>query len=659
MSGPPVSKMLNSNHLKNASTDELVSFMNFLKTGASGPLHYFGSLEGEGPCISSQPQKGIEDMHPSRRNSCYSDSHHTSDQTDMSQQGHRSTTPTSRDISYVTARSLKVAPALPSHVNVQNDINDWQDFHHHPHAQQLLRQPPTEAFNRIEIEATLHKTLELDYLLTVKELKSYENLAETAGMEYVRALAAFEDAEKFALEKRRELQAALQDRSEIYSIIRYLTARVESLDVRVKDGNQRLVRMGLDASGGMNKAVANAEGCRQHQHPHHQTLHQQETESIPSPQVFHDHPSPSFSGPPSSRRDSEINNQFGHSVQAPDHAVFEYGLPPGIADPAIHKRARTTSPVTDDAKSFPERYSSLSMAPSEITDISPPAAPTMAVAVPSPAACIFYQGGQCNGSVCGMKSPHTCIRCHENHPAILCKKDRNVCVKWNMDAWNSAGTCRIVDCRRHHECIRCGTSHPAIICPENLDNYLMEYLAKCRLEGHHPDDLGQMEMLITRRSAITAATGNSLQPPVGAPTPLPPGSMARNNVVQPHPLHLAAAASMAASGKDEAGGSGLILPLANAPHGYAVGGMAGGPMLLVDPERASKRVRADDAHAILTGFRTSHGSLLTDSERRMICRDYNNFKCDVDDSRCRFKHACLRCGLTDHRERNCLVTEAA
>ncbi|KAI8854912.1 hypothetical protein BC829DRAFT_105036 [Chytridium lagenaria] len=376
---------------------------------------------------------------------------------------------------------------------------------------------------------------------------------------------------------------------------------------------------------------------------------------------------------PSNRPDSV--NDYAHPYTNGDASANEFMVLLLETCPIL-KRPRTTSPVGDDGRTFPERYSSLSMAATEITETSvlPACGSIVPASVPRPAACIFYQGGQCDGSVCGINSPHVCIRCHEAHPAILCKKDRNVCVKWNMDdcgpvchrehrclrcasldhtlrncpmrpintaeycfAWNSAGTCRIVDCRRQHECIRCGTSHPAIICPENLDQYLLEYLGRCRADNFPADELAHLELLINRRSAMTAAAGASLSVSTSSSAP-PPQVSSRSNGVQPHPLHLAAAAAL------RVGGSG------------GIGGLVGIP----DPDRASKRVRSDDPHAmILTGFRTTHGSLLSDVERKQICRDYNNFKCEVDDSRCRFKHACLRCGMTDHRERNCLVHDSS
>ncbi|KAJ3201286.1 hypothetical protein HDU82_008234 [Entophlyctis luteolus] len=43
--------------------------------------------------------------------------------------------------------------------------------------------------------------------------------------------------------------------------------------------------------------------------------------------------------------------------------------------------------------------------------------------------------------------------------------------------------------------------------------------------------------------------------------------------------------------------------------------------------------------------------ILSNSERGIICRDFNNGKCGLD--KCRFKHVCLRCGDSSHQEKRC------
>ena len=48
-------------------------------------------------------------------------------------------------------------------------------------------------------------------------------------------------------------------------------------------------------------------------------------------------------------------------------------------------------------------------------------------------------------------------------------------------------------------------------------------------------------------------------------------------------------------------------------------------------------------------------SLLHESERKTICRNWNNNRCDLDN--CRFRHVCLRCGSEGHRERQCSVSQ--
>ncbi|KAJ3279866.1 hypothetical protein HDU76_009370, partial [Blyttiomyces sp. JEL0837] len=283
-----------------------------------------------------------------------------------------------------------------------------------------------------------------------------------------------------------------------------------------------------------------------------------------------------------------------------------------------------------------------------------------------PPSCVAYQKGECVVTQKECKGLHVCIRCGGNHPVILCKKDRNVCVKWNMEAWNSAGTCRIVDCRRLHECIRCGASHPSIICPENLDNYLAEYIKRRRAEGYKDEELMRLEIQLAHSlpttitpstSAVAAASSSSLSSSgmysssgvysgsnSGLNTPMAtPGMMQMNlnntassgmnmnqlgNLNQMglsngigmgmgthHPMHIAAAAAAAAAmraanmtqqqqhqqqqqqqqqqqvlGNPQGSMTPTMQPSALSMHHYA-------NMLAMDPERANKRLRAEDPAA--------------------------------------------------------------
>ncbi|KAJ3105828.1 hypothetical protein HDU97_007472 [Phlyctochytrium planicorne] len=667
LSGPLVSKMLDSKHLKNASTEELLSFMNFLKNGVSPSMTFFkqndedeqsNSYEKEG--MRTRTYSGFEDGNLSRRSSIIGGHDHTTKQqrpdainTDPNafrgmlppapmsapQEGHYRSYPLQRS-------SSSMSNNHPMH----GFDHEWSDngSYHSP-----SRPIQNDSNYRYEVESTLHKTLEMDYFLTLRELKSYKNLADTAALEYRRAFSAMEEAEKIFQERRKDLEIAIQERSELMSITKYLSSRIDSMEARLKDGNQRLIRLGMEPVA--KAKVSGSDSCKHgdhegHHHHHHHHNHAHNDQHMP--------------------RYYENGSQILRRNSEPEFSSFLGPEPPCDMMPGMMalneqmnlKRTRTISPNSEDSKTFVETMSTSSKGFAESISNLPVSAPGSAMGSPDRKAiipaCVFYQGGQCNGSVCGHKSPHACIRCNDNHPAILCKKDRNVCVKWNMDvkadcgttcqrehrclrcastdhtlrscpirplganeycfAWNSAGTCRIVDCRRSHECIRCGTSHPAIICPENLDQYLWDYHAKCRQDGVHQNDLLQLEILINRRSAVASTLLNaaSTQGPRALANGSAPsvaalagslGAMARSNGVQPHPLHLAAAAIIAATG-DEAGP--------------------------VDPERASKRIRSDDSHAmILTGFRTSHGSMLSESERKLICRDYNNFKCEVDDGK--------------------------
>ncbi|KAJ3324862.1 hypothetical protein HDU76_013317, partial [Blyttiomyces sp. JEL0837] len=65
---------------------------------------------------------------------------------------------------------------------------------------------------RLEVEATLHRTLEVECMLTIKELQSYEAQAATADIECTRAVQALHEAAMIKRERRRLLDVAIQER---------------------------------------------------------------------------------------------------------------------------------------------------------------------------------------------------------------------------------------------------------------------------------------------------------------------------------------------------------------------------------------------------------------------------------------------------------------
>ncbi|KAI8846370.1 hypothetical protein BC829DRAFT_268407 [Chytridium lagenaria] len=410
----------------------------------------------------------------------------------------------------------------------------------------------------------------------------------------------------------------------------------------------------------------------------------------------------------------------------------------------------------------------------------------------APNACVAYQRIQCPLSTKDCTNHHVCIRCNGPHPSSCVRRIgtfvssgiwRNVLLRATGEhrclrcaskehtlrvcpirplggaefcfAWNSAGTCRIMDCRRLHECIRCGTSHPSIICPENLDNYLIEYIKRRRGEGVPEDDLQRLEAQI---NSSLPQNGPSSHPNQASMSVSLAGLAPSNNQLpqlhnqysssslnQTHPMHIAAVAAASASmrpmqqqqqhqqqqqqqqqyggqgniGIGSVGASGQYAALLQQQQQYSNQGnmnvhaphqspnmMAGNLMMSPMDERQTKRLRGDDQHSMygvgLSGGNTmmqmggqmvnqmtqgygrqqnmpgvqnmyqqqqfgynpqligglvgqtagtGGGSFLAEGDRKTICRDYNNFKCESEDGRCRFRHVCLRCGAHDHRER--------
>ncbi|KAJ3079906.1 hypothetical protein HK102_003439 [Quaeritorhiza haematococci] len=216
--------------------------------------------------------------------------------------------------------------------------------------------------------------------------------------------------------------------------------------------------------------------------------------------------------------------------------------------------------------------------------------------------CFNFNRTSCRRNDCPRQ--HICIICSGQHPILSCQKERNICVKWNMEsctgtchrehrclrcaskehrlldcpiphmiggefcfAWNSSNaSCKLAACHRQHRCMRCKGPHPVLICPENSEIYFEEQ--RIRLALH--DRLG------THEDAMEVETRNS------------------------------------------------------------------------------KRVRREpdpiDAPLVKPGSRR-----LTDQERRTVCRDWNNGRCDDARDKCKFRHVCIRCGSSEHRERRCIL----
>ncbi|KAI8612263.1 hypothetical protein BC830DRAFT_587446 [Chytriomyces sp. MP71] len=730
----------------------------------------------------------------------------------------------------------------------------------------LLDSAHHRALLRQQVASTLHKTLQLEYTLTSKELESYEKHSATADLECHRALAALHAAQVVMRERRRDLDVAIMERGAVTAIVKHLKLRLESLRKRMWDGEDAKRRGSVqgvllgnntgDAFDGddalldlMNGstgvgAVSNGQVTTGNSPLHRDHMSSQPSGSSNAAAILaaRRHSSPGFvsfnnvtsantsldeaellSGVDSAVVDQEELKNFADTIAAAESAsslqvedaayisMVEKAPPLTISIPlndedfvtdsreleqsaghsfkALDDSPAMRAPATTASSSFTfptvtmtRLHSSGSLATSSKTpadlaalrraslqsvalSLSPQNSEmALSGSIPSSlsgtsVACISYQRGQCIGTGSeGCKAQHACVRCGGGHPVILCKKDRNVCVKWNMEecsagcyrehrclrcasrnhtlrvcpirplggsefcfAWNSAGTCRIMDCRRLHECIRCGASHPSIICPENLDNYLTEYISRRRSEGLVDDDLLRLELQLTHSLPVSSTSGAS---PSSAILPLSSLS-ATSTSTTPNPGNgllllppLPPSSSQPSSGPTSATGSGMGPPMS--PHtsllfanhgGYAHReqalpqssglGMSGShhPMHLAaamaaarvvsggGPLSAGSAPREPSTNSSISstrdnnvffgagsGFASVYGSsyddkrkksigggydgnvnsLLTESERMVVCRDYNNMKCDADESRCRFRHVCLRCG-GGHRERQCLA----
>ncbi|KAJ3349325.1 hypothetical protein HDU83_000634 [Entophlyctis luteolus] len=297
---------------------------------------------------------------------------------------------------------------------------------------------------------------------------------------------------------------------------------------------------------------------------------------------------------------------------------------------------------------------------------------TSPTAVGGAIACAMYQRGQCLGTGSeGCSAQHICVRCGGTHPVILCKKDRNVCVKWNMEG-------------------------------SNLDNYLMEYIAKRRADGLVDDDLLRMELQLTHSlpsSTILGTTpilasgtsttnaGSSLATtpnPTHGAMMLPPLPFSSSAVFSTHSssysgntgnggssgvVHLGAPLAVQTSGlqtqqhqsQQNLGMRGVDHPMHIAAAQAAMRVVSGGgcnsagsnggrdpyvmqqsPMLMMGTgmygvygnnsvNGTTGPGKRQNTSAGGTSSSFDGASLLTESERMMVCRDYNNFKCESAD----------------------------
>ncbi|KAJ3114885.1 hypothetical protein HDU96_001503 [Phlyctochytrium bullatum] len=577
---------------------------------------------------------------------------------------------------------------------------------------------------RLEVETTLHKTLELEYMLTVKEYKSYEAHSEAAELEYTRAAQAYREAEAVLRDRRRELDTAIQERSEVQSILRYLSTRLEGLGSRIRDGSNRLANMraGKGSEGRPAGAMMGVVGtglappsslisARRHSSPGLVSLASQ---GLPMPLL--------------SSIDRDLDEWTRGDSMKTD---VEAGLKSASSSGSNQKRARTTSPADNEPEAMmgiaptssagrsglsvntamgyangPQGPSSASEAPSHKSmSASDPdhaalamvrlgagsalgdreAVPGSSAAVvlsdrnlqlaareareraensgqhvhgPNATACVAYQRIQCPLSQKDCPSLHVCIRCQGPHPVIMCKKDRNVCVKWNMEDCTSA-------CHREHRCLRCASKEHTL---RNLDNYLIEYIKRRRGEGVPEEDLSKLEAQVSAATLSSTGPGSaaaamsislsSLAPSnsgggggYGAST----GSLGRNGGSQtpvmqatsgmvPYNVH---GPNSSPNMMSTAYGRGNAMGVAGMGMGMTPMGMAGmGMGGLGGPAVGYPGAFQQQAYGfpggpgavvgglvgMTPGVPGMGNGLLTEMERKSICRDYNNFKCEVEDS---------------------------
>ncbi|KAJ3238662.1 hypothetical protein HDU81_007400 [Chytriomyces hyalinus] len=110
---------------------------------------------------------------------------------------------------------------------------------------------------RHQVAATLHKTLQLEHMLTQKELESYEKQCATAHLECHRALSALHASQVVMRERRRDLDVAIMERGAVTAIVKHLKLRLESLRKRMWDGEDAKRRGSVGAYGSASLSMKN------------------------------------------------------------------------------------------------------------------------------------------------------------------------------------------------------------------------------------------------------------------------------------------------------------------------------------------------------------------------------------------------------------------
>ncbi|KAI9337944.1 hypothetical protein BDR26DRAFT_863337 [Obelidium mucronatum] len=274
---------------------------------------------------------------------------------------------------------------------------------------------------------------------------------------------------------------------------------------------------------------------------------------------------------------------------------------------------------------------------------------------------------------------HQCLRCaNTHHKLISCPHPVEQGLEFCF-AFNAWGVCRFHqtgECARAHFCMRCmSEDHAGFKCPLNMSEYASNSDSavsgnssssssstttsssnKRRGEDSHYSDYdskydskrGRYEGSGSAASSSSSSRNKSPPPRSSSSSSMPPPRTSSSSSTSGVRILVEERKSSSSSSSNNNNNSNSSTNNSNNNNSNSsssssvasVGGMVG-----VE--------RSTGSHSPPTSSSTRIFSLLTNSERGMICRDYNNGKCGLEKTSCRFKHICLRCGDPSHQEKRC------
>ncbi|RKO83147.1 hypothetical protein BDK51DRAFT_43055 [Blyttiomyces helicus] len=443
---------------------------------------------------------------------------------------------------------------LPSRT-VSSDMyrNRSPDTHHRSNARP--RSPPMDLASGYLVR-TLHEAS--------AELAGVQSRLRTQDIECDRLGAQLDQAEREVVERKAQFERAQRDRWATIAVAKYIEQKVGELekwmteaDVDFRNFTEERAAIveqrrshGARSSGSIvdeevrpHRRMASGSSLHESERIHKRArttspagdspvlLHSAATTQSGSPPIVSSHladkslprPIPQHPGNMHQQQQQHSHLHHPHSLPHIHIASGAFRIPAG--------GPRSAPPTVPSPSPTP-----MALVPRHATLPLPPATNASG----SASVCSAYQRTQClRAHECPFA--HICVLCTGLHPVTACERDRNVCVKWNMEdcqstchrehrclrcgsrshglvicpvrplggaefcfAWNASGACRLPDCRRMHACIRCGNAHPAFICPENVDNYLHEY---ARRNADSGTSSARAASLLVRPTMAPSATG--------------------------------------------------------------------------------------------------------------------------------------------------------